>query len=113
MDKLEHYRQILRKIIEKHSAYKLTYGDIETIQICDLVHDNYLLINVGWDQTGRVHAVDLHLRIKEDKIWVEWDGTENDVTEELLEAGVLPEDIVLGFYRTERRSMINIISFFK
>ena len=70
-------------------------------------------MNVGWDQTGRVHAVDLHLRIKEDKIWVEWDGTENDVTEELLEAGVLPEDIVLGFYRTERRSMINIISFFK
>ena len=70
-------------------------------------------MNVGWDQTGRVHAVDLHLRIKEDKIWVEWDGTENDVIEELLEAGVLPEDIVLGFYRTERRSMINIISFFK
>ncbi len=64
-------------------------------------------MNVGWDRTGRVHVVDLHLRIKEDKIWVEWDGTENGVTEELLEAGVLPEDIVLRFYRTKRHSMIN------
>jgi hypothetical protein len=48
------------------------------------------------------------LRIRDEKIWVEWDGTENSVTEELLEAGVLPEDIVLGFYRPERRSMVNL-----
>ncbi|MGK7873836.1 MAG: XisI protein [Xenococcaceae cyanobacterium] len=107
MDKLEKYRQIVQKIIENHAAYKPTYGDIETVQVCDLVHDNYLLIDIGWDRTGRVHAVDLHLRIKEDKIWVEWDGTENGVTEELLEAGVLQEDIVLGFYRPERRSTID------
>ena len=108
MDKLDQYRQILQKIIENHAAYKTTYGDIETVPVCDLVHDNYLLMNIGWDRTGRVHAVDLHLRIRDDKIWIEWDGTENGVTEELLEAGVLPEDIVLGFYRPERRSMIDL-----
>lgn len=107
MDKLERYRQILQKIIEKHAAYQPTYGDIETVPVCDLVYDNYLLINIGWDRTGRVHTVDLHFRIKEDKIWIEWDGTENGVTKALLEAGVFPEDIVLGFYRPERRSMIN------
>jgi hypothetical protein len=107
MDKLERYRQIIQKIIENHAVYTPTYGEIETVSVCDSVHDNYLLINIGWDRTGRVHAVDLHLRIKEDKIWVEWDGTENGVTEELLEAGVLPEDIVLGFYRPERRSIID------
>lgn len=108
MDKLDKYRQIIHKLIEKHAAYKPTYGDIETVSVCGLVHDNYLLMNIGWDRTGRVHAVDLHLRIKEDKIWIEWDGTENGVTEELLEAGVLPEDIVLGFYRPERPSMIDL-----
>lgn len=105
MDNLAQYRQIIQKIIEKHAAYQPSYGDIETIQICDLVHDNYLLMNLGWDRTGRVHAIDLHLRIRENKIWIEWDGTENGVTEELLKAGVLKEDIVLGFYRPERRSM--------
>ncbi len=45
MDKLERYRQILQKIIEKHSVYQPTYGKIETIPICDLVHDNYLTIS--------------------------------------------------------------------
>jgi hypothetical protein len=108
MDKLDKYRQILQKIIEKHAAYKPSYGDRETVPICDSVRDNYLLMDIGWDRTGRVHTVDLHLRIRDEKIWVEWDGTENSVTEELLEAGVLPEDIVLGFYRPERRSMVNL-----
>ena len=85
MDKLEKYRQILQKIIKKHANYQPTSGDIETIYICDVDQDNYLLINVGWNQSGRVHAVDLHLRIKQEKIWIEWDGTENGITEELLE----------------------------
>lgn len=105
MDKLDKYRQILQQIIEKHSAYRPSNGEIETVPVCDLVNDNYLLMGIGWDLTGRVHAIDLHLRVRSGKIWVEWDGLENSVTEELLEAGVLPEDIVLGFYRPERRSM--------
>lgn len=105
MDTLARYREIVQKIIEKHATYRPSFGDIETIQVRDVVHDNYLLMNLGWDRTGRVHAVDLHLRIRENKIWIEWDGTENGVTEELLQAGVLPEDIVLGFYRPDRRSM--------
>lgn len=108
MDKLEKYQQIIEKIIHKHAEYNPSYGKLETIQINDPLNHNYLLINVGWDPTGRVHAVDLHLRIKEDKIWIEWDGTEEGITQELLEAGILSEDIVLGFYRPEKRSMIDI-----
>ncbi len=108
MDKLEKYQQIIEKIIQKHAEYNPSYGKIETIQISDFINHNYLLINVGWDRTGRVHAVDLHLRIKEDKIWIEWDGTEEGITQELLEAGILSEDIVLGFCRPEKRSMVDI-----
>ena len=105
MDKLNQYWQIIQKIVAEHAQYKPSYGAIETIQICDLEHDNYLLIGMGWDRTGRVHDVVLHLRIKDGKIWVEWDGIEQGITQELLEAGVLKEDIVLGFYRPERRAI--------
>lgn len=105
MDKLETYQQIIQKIVGKHAQYKPSHGQIETVQVCDLECDNYLLLDVGWDRTGRVHAVVFHLRIREGKIWIEWDGTEHGITRELLEAGILKEDIVLGFYRPERRAI--------
>jgi hypothetical protein len=56
-----------------------------------------------------VHNIDLHLRIQDQKIWIEWDGTENSVVEELIRAGVANEDIVLGFYRPERRSLVDFV----
>ena len=105
MDKLNHYRKIIQDILAKHAQFQPSHGEIEPIQICDLEHDNYLLMGLGWDRTGRVHNVVFHLRIKDGKIWVEWDGIEQGVTQELLEAGVVKEDIVLGFYRPERRAL--------
>ena len=45
-------------------------------------------MDTGWDKTGRVHAVVFHLRIIEGKVWIEWDGTERGITEELLNLGV-------------------------
>jgi hypothetical protein len=109
MDKLAQYRQIIQKIINQHSTYQSADGDITTIPIFDPFQDNYLLINLGWDRTGRVHNIDLHLRIQDQKIWIEWDGTENSVVEELIRAGVANEDIVLGFYRPERRSLVDFV----
>lgn len=105
MDKLDHYRQIIQKIVTKHAQYRPSHGQIETTPICDLANDNYLLMDLGWDKTGRVHAVVFHLRIREGKIWVEWDGTEDGVAQELLDAGISQEAIVLEFYRPERRAL--------
>lgn len=108
MDKLDNYRRMIQQIVARHAQYKPSHGRIETLPICDTDHDQYLLMDVGWDQTGRVHAVVFHLRIQEGKIWVEWDGTEYGVAQELLEAGVLKEDIVLAFYRPERRQLTEL-----
>jgi hypothetical protein len=61
------------------------------------------LIDTGWDQTGRVHAVVIHVRIFEGKVYIESDGTERGITETLLNLGVTKEDIILGFIRPEYR----------
>ncbi|MEA5554228.1 XisI protein [Anabaena cylindrica UHCC 0172] len=103
MDKLEKYRNIVASIVDKHAKYKPSHGKIESLSICDRKSDNYLLMDTGWDQTGRVHAVVFHLRIIDDKFYIEWDGTEGGITTELLELGVVKDDIVLGFIRPEYR----------
>jgi hypothetical protein len=100
MDKLNSYREIIQNVVKEYAKYKPSHGKIEAIPICDVENNNYLLMGVGWDKTGRVHDVVLHLRIKDGKIWVEWDGIEQGITQDLLEAGVLEEDIMLEFYRS-------------
>lgn len=54
-------------------------------------------MHVGWDGLRRVHGCVIHLDIRDGIIWVQHDGTSVAVAEELVEAGVPREDIVLGF----------------
>ena len=105
MERLNQYRQIIIQLIARHAQYRPSHGNIEPLPICDTVHDQYLLLDVGWDRTGRVHAVVCHLRLHDGKVWVEWDGVEPSITQELLDAGIPKQDIVLAFYRPERRAL--------
>ncbi len=105
MDKLNHYRSIIKQLLSQHAEQTLSYGEIETIPIFDERSDSYLLLDVGWSKTGRVYAVPLHLRLKQGKVWIERDNTDAEIAEALLAAGVPREDIVLGFYRPERRKI--------
>jgi hypothetical protein len=108
MDKLERYREIVQQLVKRHASYVPSHGQIESLPLCDPEQDNYALVDLGWDRTGRVHALAMHLRLRNGKIWIEWDGTDTGLTQELLEAGVPREDIVLGFYRPERRTLTEL-----
>jgi hypothetical protein len=103
MDKLTNYRRIIERIVAQHAEYTPSHGQIESIPVCDIAHDNYLLMDLGWDRNGRIHEIVFHLRIHNSKIWIEWDGTEDGIAQSLLDSGVPKEDIVLAFYRPEQR----------
>jgi XisI protein len=53
---------------------------------------------VGWKNRRRQHGCLLHLDIKNDKIWIQHDGTEIGIANELVKLGVSKEDIVLAFH---------------
>ena len=97
MDKLDYYRQIVQQLMLKYAAYKPAHGEIEVETIFDTVHDYYQLVNVGWDHDTRIHGCPMHIDIKNNKIWIQHNGTEIDIGEELVEMGVARTDIVLGF----------------
>ncbi len=65
--------------------------------------DHFELMAVGWHDRRRVHAAVLHLDIIDGKIWVQYDGTDRPVVDELEAAGVPKEDIVLAFHSPEVR----------
>jgi len=105
MDKIDNYRSIVKQILSHHAEGTYSYGEIEIIPIFDERNDIYLLMDIGWGRIGRVHAVPIHLRIKTDRVWIEQDDTDANIAEELIDAGVPKEDIVLGFHRPTRREI--------
>jgi XisI protein len=52
VDKLSHYRNIVKQVLSQHAAYVPSHGQIETLPVFDESHDQYLLVDVGWDRTG-------------------------------------------------------------
>lgn len=105
MDQLANYRTLVKQILLRNAEYAPSLGEIDSIPVFDERSDQYFLVDFGWNRTGRVHSVILHLQLKNGKVWIERDGTEEGIAYDLLEAGIPKEDIVLAFYRPERRAI--------
>ena len=105
MDKLDRYRQIVRRLIEEYASYKPSHGQIETEAIVDPEKDHYEVMHVGWDGVRRVHGSVVHVDIQDGKIWIQYDGTSRPIAEELVAAGVPRTDIVIGFHPAELRPL--------
>ena len=105
MDKLNRYREIVRRIIEDYARYKPANGQIETEAIVDRELDHYEVMHVGWDGERRVHGSVVHLDIIDGKVWLQYDGTTRPVADELIAAGIPREDIVLAFHPLDVRPL--------
>lgn len=105
MDPVEHYREIVEQVLQRHSSYTSSGEDIATHLVADREHGEYLLVDFGWAPEGRLHSVFGHVRLQDGKVWIEKDGTEKGFAVEFVEAGIPKEDIVLAFYRPERRKL--------
>ena len=103
MDKLDQYATLIKNILTEDARFKPSHGDIEPFLAFDDQRHSYQLIYIGWDGYRRVHAPILHLRLRNNKIWIEYDGTEEGVATALLEAGIPNQDIVLAFYAESKR----------
>ncbi len=55
------------------------------------------MFHVGWRGERRVFGCVIHIEIREEKIWIQRDGTEVGIANELIAAGVPKSDIVLGY----------------
>jgi hypothetical protein len=110
VEKLNRYRQIIEQVLETHAKMPAVPETVEGVAVCDPVRDQYLLIDVGWAPYGRAHDVVVHLRLKDGKVWIEWDGIEYGIARDLIEAGISREDIVAAFDRRELEPLVEPIA---
>jgi hypothetical protein len=103
MDELNQYRKIIRKLIEEYAQYKPSHGDVQIEIVFDESNDHYELVYAGWNRTYRIHGSVIHIDIRNGKIWVQYDGTEDGIAEELVKKGIPRDRIVLAFKPQEIR----------
>ncbi|WP_293352846.1 MULTISPECIES: XisI protein [unclassified Microcoleus] len=103
---IEQYRQYIRHLLsERRERASRQYNaqEYEVQTLFDSEQDHYQLLYVGWRGNKRDFGCILHLDIKGEKIWIQHDGTEIGIANQLVELGVPKEDIVLAFHEPEIR----------
>ena len=103
MAKVEEYRQHIQNLLKEFASHKSASEDVESQTIFDTEGDHYQLVNAGWHNKRRVYGCVLHLDIKDGKIWIQHDGTEIGIANQLVELGVSKSDIVLAFHSPFKR----------
>ena len=60
-------------------------------------HQQYVVRKLGWKEGRRIRQTVLHVALRDRKIWIEEDWTEDGIATHFLKDGVPPDDMVLGF----------------
>ncbi len=103
MAKIEQYQNYIKSILKEHAMHKPAYGEVEVEIIFDTEHNHYQLVHTGWNYDRRMYGCLIHMDIKNDKIWIQYNGTEIDLAEKLVSLGVPKSDIVLAFHAPYKR----------
>lgn len=106
IDKVGLYKNWVRAVIQEIAEYDAgsrSSGDI-TQMIIDDERGHYLLFSVGWTDRERHYHSLVHIDVTEDgKVWLQHDGTNLVIADDLLNKGIPKEDIVLAFHSPARR----------
>jgi hypothetical protein len=103
MDSRLNYAELAKKVILEYAAFYARGGITTLHPVFDEQRQSYVLLDFGWQDDRYLHHATIHLEIIDGKIWIQQDDTEEGLATDLLEVGVPPEDIVLGFRPPEVR----------
>ncbi|AFZ51847.1 XisI protein [Dactylococcopsis salina] len=105
MDRLETYRDSIKKVLTEYHNWVSSAANLkqESCLIFDETHDQYLWLFLGWEGKKKISLIQVHIRIKNNKIYIEEDWTEEGIANELLREGIEQEEIVLAFYDPKHR----------
>ena len=99
MDKINHYRQLICSLLTQRASLRSPNDPVKSQTVFDLQSDRYLLVHVGWkDSITRIYGCIIQVDIIDDKIWVQYDGTEEAIADELVDNGVPKQEIVLAYH---------------
>ncbi len=103
MDKVAEYRKAIQRLLSRYAQPETSDDEVEVQLIFDDERDHYQWMDVGWKGATRVYSCIVHLDIRDGKVWLQQNLTDQDPAEDLMEMGVAREDIVLGLQPPYKR----------
>ncbi|NET00310.1 MAG: XisI protein [Sphaerospermopsis sp. SIO1G1] len=90
------YPELVKTVLTRNTEnHRLEVTEKELI--FDSERNSYLVVHVAWNNNERAYGTIIHVDIRDGKIWIQRDLTEEGVASALVELGVPKTDIVLGF----------------
>ena len=102
---LNNYPSIIQQLFHNYIEFLGETNEIQLEAIIDLQNHHYLLVEIGWENGRRIYGTLLHIDIIDSKLWIQQDGTEEGIANELVALGIPKQQIVLGFKPFDRRSI--------
>jgi XisI protein len=99
------YQPLVMQLLQDYADFLGQDEHTQMVVIADREHDRYLLVEMGWQGEERIYGTLIHIDIVDGKLWIQQDGTESGVAEDLVNAGVPKPQIVLGFKSEQRRKI--------
>ena len=90
--------EIIERTLTEFSCRYPSSEKVRVLQAYDRERGQFLLIDEGWDGFKRTHLVWAHIELRDDKLWVHEDGTEEGITHWLVAADI-PRDRIVCKYR--------------
>ena len=103
MDTLQCYQDIVKQVIQQYARFTPSHGNIRLDSVFDDARGHYALMQTGWthqassSQKKRVRGNLIYITLREQKVWIEYDGMEQSIIDELIAAGIPDDRIVLAF----------------
>jgi XisI protein len=101
MDRINEYRQIVQEYLTEFAQISPTFQ-----LIFDPTRDRYLVMHNEWRGENRIYGCAMQLDIIDNQIWIQQNNTEIYVDRELIQPGVLPKNIILGFRSPSIRQLL-------
>jgi ribosomal protein S4E len=97
MDTITNDREIVKQVILKYVQFRPSHGQIRLDTVFDETQDRYLLMQVGWDNKRRISGDIIYITLHDGKVYLEYDGIEHGIYEDLVNQGIEEERIILAF----------------
>jgi XisI protein len=97
-DKINKYQKAIITLLQD---YNTRWGNTDGLKnqiVVDTKNNTFVFLTYGWQNSENyTHLLCFHLEIIEGKVWVHENNTDAMIAVDLIQHGVNPEDIVLGF----------------
>ncbi len=105
MARLANYAQIIKQVLGQYIDTIPPQENLELICITDDANGHYMVAEIGWRHPRRIYSIACHIRLKSDKVWIEHDRTPYGIAQDLVNAGIPKDEIVLAFHHSTIRPL--------